>query len=207
MKQAAILLAVLAALALGGIAWSTRGGEAAGAYPAPGLSAPADARAVSANGYKVVPQLLAEVYAAFGQTEEAAIYDGLAGVAAGPALEALYLERVGAMAEAGLEPDQEIHELELISLSSRAAEGAVTIDARWRVLGTVGHAEHLHVRGNAYSARLRLEPAAEAWRLTGFTLLDVDRSEAGTTTARVEGPWTGAESPGAEPGQPAVAGN
>ena len=93
--------------------------------------------------------MLSVVYRAFGETEEARIYDALAEVAAGGALEQLYLERLGAMADGGLEPDQTIHEMELLGLSARSADNVVTIDAKWRVLGTVGHAEHMHVRGNA----------------------------------------------------------
>jgi hypothetical protein len=88
--------------------------------------------------------------------------------------------------------------MELIALSSRPGRDAVEMAARWRVLGTVGHAEHLHVRGNAYAADLTLEPVDGAWRLTGFALTDVDRTGAGTLTDRVEGPWTGGAQTGAE---------
>ena len=183
------IAALAAAIVAGGLAWAlTRPGEPS-AYAAPGLDQPVAARELSANGFLVVPSLLEQVYLAFGETGEEAIYDGLAAVASGAALEALYLERIGAMAEAGLEPDQTIHEMELLGLSSRPEGGRVAMEARWRVLGTVGHAEHLHVRGNAYSADLLLEPVDGAWRLTGFALRDVDRTEAGTTTARVDGPW------------------
>lgn len=141
------------------------------------------------EGYRVAPALLSEVYKAFGETEEALIYDGLAKVAAGPALEQLYLERLGAMAGGGLEPDQTIHEMELLGLSARSQDDVVTIDAKWRVLGTVGHAEHMHVRGNAYSAALTLEPVEGAWRLTGFLLKDVDRTDAGGLQPKTENPF------------------
>jgi hypothetical protein len=175
-----------------------RDGGAGAAHAAPGLDAPVTAAEVSADGFRVVPEVLRVVYEAFGETGEAEIYDRLAEVAAADALEALYLERIGAMAEDGLEPDQQIHEMELIALSSRPGRDAVEMAARWRVLGTVGHAEHLHVRGNAYAADLTLEPVDGAWRLTGFALTDVDRTGAGTLTDRVEGPWTGGAQTGAE---------
>lgn len=55
------------------------------------------------------------------------------------------------------------------------------------MLGTVGYSEHLHVRGNAYSAELTIEPVDGAWRITAFELTDVDRTDAGTTVA-AEGP-------------------
>jgi hypothetical protein len=160
------------------------------AFPAPGLDREVTARDASAESFLIVPVMLARIYDAFGATEEAAIYDTLAEVAAADALEALYLERVGAMAQAGLEPDQDIHEMELLDLRSNPSGGTVQVSAKWRVLGTVGHAEHLHVRGNAYAADLVLSPVDDAWRLTGFTLTDVDRTEAGTMQPKVEGPWT-----------------
>ncbi|MGR3468932.1 MAG: hypothetical protein ACU0CI_13750 [Shimia sp.] len=182
-------------------------------FPAPGLAEPVDAATLSAQGFLVIPAVLTQIYDAFGATEEDAIYDGLAQVAAGDALEALYLERIGAMAAAGLEPDQEIHEMELLGLSAETTGRSVDVAARWRVLGTVGHAEHLHVRGNAYAATLTLEPVADAWRLTAFDLTDVDRTDAGTTQLRTdvaapesepaEVPWIGG-APGAAP-EPAPA--
>jgi len=144
---------------------------------------------VGGDGYRITPALLSEVYKAFGETEEALIYDGLARVAAGPALEQLYLERLGAMAGGGLEPDQTIHEMELLGLSARSQDDVVSIDAKWRVLGTVGHAEHMHVRGNAYSAALTLEPVEGVWRLTGFRLKDVDRTDAGGLQPKTENPF------------------
>jgi len=171
---------------------------AATTHAAPGLETPATAAEVSAEGFRVVPEVLRVVYEAFGETGEAEVYDRLAEVAAEDALEALYLERIGALAEDGLEPDQQIHEMELIALSSRPGRDAVEMAARWRVLGTVGHAEHLHVRGNAYAADLTLEPVEGAWRLTGFALTDVDRTGAGTLTERVDGPWTRGEQTEAE---------
>ncbi|MEL7465052.1 MAG: hypothetical protein AAFN79_13345 [Pseudomonadota bacterium] len=140
------------------------------------------------DGFKVAPAMLAVVYRAFGETEEAKIYDTLAEVSAGSALEQLYLERLGAMAGGGLEPDQTIHEMELLNLSARANGDAVAMDAKWRVLGTVGHAEHMHVRGNAYSANLTIEPVEGAWRMTGFELRDVDRADAGGLQPREDNP-------------------
>ena len=126
--------------------------------------------------FRVGPALLSAVYNAFGEKEEAKIYDGLAEVATGTALEQLYLERVGSMAGDGLEPDQTLHGMEFLDLDVQAEGKAITLDAKWRVLGTVGHAEHMHVRGNVYSAALVLEPVEGAWKLTKFDLKDVDRT-------------------------------
>jgi len=132
--------------------------------------------------YRLAPALLMVVYDAFGRSNEEEIYDTLAGVAGLDALEQLYLERVGAMAGGGLEEaDQTIHEIKLLTSSVSSGNGALVIDASWQVIGTVGHAEHLHVRGNTYSADLTISPVDDAWKITDFELLDVDRDTAGET--------------------------
>jgi hypothetical protein len=131
----------------------------------------------------VAPEMLLAVYDAFEETGEEAIYDRLATVAAGDALEALYLERVGAMVGGGLEGteavDQEIHKMQMLRIDSDRDGQSFSWDARWRVVGTVGHDAHMHVRGNIYSAVLSVAPVDGAWRITEFELNDVDRSEAG----------------------------
>ena len=55
-------------------------------------------------------------------------------------------------------------------------------DIRWAVLGQIGHAEHTHMRGNAYGAELTIAPADGVWRLTDFQLTEVDHTGAGTFT-------------------------
>ncbi|MEO0496066.1 MAG: hypothetical protein AAF141_01675 [Pseudomonadota bacterium] len=132
--------------------------------------------------YRLAPALLLEVYDAFGKTEEAEIYDTLATVTHGNALEYLYLERVGAMAGDGLdEADQTLHEIKLLSSSAQSDGEKLSIDASWQVIGTVGHAEHIHVRGNTYSADLSVAPIDGAWRITDFELMEVNRDDAGQT--------------------------
>lgn len=137
---------------------------------------------------ELTPALLLVVYDAFGQTQEDAIYDTLAEVTHGDALEYLYLERVGAMAGGGLdEADQTIHEINLLDSQVARDEATLTIDATWQVIGTVGHAEHLHVRGNTYKANLSISPVEGAWRITDFDLRDVNRDAAGETYLAPEG--------------------
>lgn len=180
---ASVLLTV--ALAGGAGFWFLRA-PASPALPAPGLATPVDADGLRGEGYSVTVAVLGTIYEAFAQTDEAAIYDGLARVAAGDALEALYLERAGALATGGL-PDQVVHELSLTDGTWRMTEGEMAADIRWAVLGQVGHSEHTHMRGNAYGAELTIAPADGAWRLTGFRLTDVDRTGAGTFTTLAGG--------------------
>ena len=150
-------------------------------FTAPGLD-PMTIEEALTDFWRLTPALLLVVYDAFGQTEEDAIYDTLAGVTHGEALEYLYLERVGAMAGGGLEEaDQTIHEIKILNTQVERDGAELAIDASWQVIGTVGHAEHLHVRGNTYSADLLVSPVEGAWRIIDFTLLDVNRDAAGET--------------------------
>ncbi|MEM8643652.1 MAG: hypothetical protein AAGF09_02025 [Pseudomonadota bacterium] len=150
-------------------------------FAAPGLD-PMTISEAQNDFWRLTPALLLVVYEAFGATEEAVIYDTLAGVTHGGALEYLYLERVGAMAGGGLEEaDQTIHEIKLLNTQVTRESAALSIDASWQVIGTVGHAEHLHVRGNTYSADLTVAPVEGAWKITDFELLEVNRDAAGET--------------------------
>ncbi|MEJ6398095.1 hypothetical protein [Yoonia sp. 208BN28-4] len=162
--------------------WPTRDSVSETAeFTAPGLE-PMTIEAARAEFWRLTPALLLVVYDAFGETEEDAIYDTLSSVTHGDALEYLYLERVGAMAGGGLEEaDQTIHEIKLLDTQVGRDGANLAIDASWQVIGTVGHAEHLHVRGNTYSAELAVSPVDGAWRITDFDLLEVNRDTAGET--------------------------
>lgn len=184
----ALAVGALALALAAGLALYPYGERSGGAYAAPGVAGavPLPAEGVVREAHLVVPAVLGGVYDAFALDGEEAIYDRLATVASGDALEALYLERAGALATGGL-PDQEVHELQLRRWNGVPDGDRATIEATWYVLGQVGHAEHTHLRGNAYSATLTLEPVDEAWRLTGFDLTDVDRTDAGTLTTLPDG--------------------
>ena len=188
---------------------SIRAGRSGGSYVAPGVSGAAlPAEGVVREAHVVVPAVLTGVYDAFALEGEGAIYDRLATVASGEALESLYLERAGALASGGL-PDQMVHELRLRRWNGVPDGERATIEATWHVLGEVGHAEHTHMRGNAYSALLTMEPVGEAWRLTGFELTDVDRTDAGTLTTVPDGAETATQGIGTgieAPVGPATAG-
>ena len=72
------------------------------AFTAPGLE-PLTIGEAQTEFWRLTPALLLVVYEAFGETQEDAIYDTLASVTHGDALEYLYLERVGAMKGGGLD--------------------------------------------------------------------------------------------------------
>jgi hypothetical protein len=56
------------------------------------------------------------------------------------------------------------------------------------VLGVVGHSEHMHMRGNAYAADLVMTSDAGIWKITDFTLTDVDRTDAGMLERNADAP-------------------
>ncbi len=132
------------------------------------------------RAFDLVKASLEGVYTAFERTEEGAIYDALAMVSKGEALEQLYLQRRAALMERGLDKvGQQVHELELVAVTARREGEALRADARWRVVGIIGHQAHRHVRGNAYAAELLLDRGPEGWRIAGFDLREIDRTEAG----------------------------
>lgn len=126
-----------------------------------------------------LPTFLETIYKAFDEEGEAAVYDRIAEAAADQALEELYLETVASSDRGGLEVSQSIHDIEVVSLAAQVNGQTVLVRAEWRVLGTVGHAEHMHMRGNGYIADLVLAPRKDGWRITEFHLVDVDRSDVG----------------------------
>lgn len=79
------------------------------------------------------------------------------------------------------EVDQTIHEIKLLHTQVAREDSSLVIDASWQVIGTVGHAKHLHVRGNTFNADLTISPMEGAWRIIDFELFDVNRETAGET--------------------------
>ncbi len=195
-----ILIAVAGVLAAGLVALVHLGAIGdrqtalrAGAFTAPGLD-PLTVEDAQEEFWRLTPALLLLVYDAFGKTGEGEIYDTLASVTHGDALEYLYLERVGTMAGGGLEEaDQTIHEIKLLTTHVGREDETLKIDATWQVIGTVGHAEHLHVRGNTYSADLLVAPVEGAWKITDFTLREVNRDAAGETFLAPDAPGAQSE--------------
>lgn len=124
----------------------------------------------------VVARVLEQVYSAFAEVEEEAIYDGLATVTHGELLTDLYLQRRQAqLYEGGGAGD--ILSIELFELSAEERGAGYIADAGWRVVGRVGHEGHVHERMNLYDARLQISPIEGQWRLIAFELGDVVREE------------------------------
>ncbi|MGF1446013.1 MAG: hypothetical protein ACFBRM_07385 [Pikeienuella sp.] len=120
--------------------------------------------------------VLTQIYSAFGEREEGAIYDALAGVAAGEVLEDLYLQKRAALLDdATGATGQRLHGLEILDVTAEETGSGFVLTARWQAIGAVEHGDHTHIRGNIYGGRLQVEPLSGRWRLTGFALIDVAR--------------------------------
>lgn len=153
-------------------------GASSAAFSVPGLP---DMTVQAAHGafHRLTPALLLEVHGALGQD---AIREALAAVSDANALNTLDEARSGPLASGGLEdPGHILHEINLISSTVQRDGPALAIAAAWQVVGTVERTEHMHVRGNTYSADLTVAPVDGAWKITEFALTDVNSDAAGET--------------------------
>ena len=178
-----LLLAALAVL-IGVVIWTVKPWERSGGAIRPDTGAVAEALPPE-DIERVLGVLLLRVYAAFGQLEEGAIYDGLATAVASDLLTDLYLQRRAVQARGPENPEDPeagtavITDLRLDDweLLERRPDG-YSLSAPWTVVGIVGHSDHQHERINTYAARLTLGPAEGQWRLIGFDLDQVQRQQA-----------------------------
>lgn len=134
--------------------------------------------------HKLTPSLLLVVYQAFEETQEDARFDALARVSHGEARDYFYRQGVEEMKGGGLvNAARSLHEIELLSTKVRRKDNSLVLDAAWQVIGNVEQSEHVHVRGNTYSADLTISPVEGAWRITEFELRGVNSDTAGETFA------------------------
>lgn len=141
---------------------------------------PATPTAAATQSEALLGTALDQIYRAFGETGEAAIYDALAQVAAGSALETLYLQRRDALVNAAFDGGaQRVDHVDVLAADATVEGERVAVDGRWRVIGAVGHDDHQHVRGAAYTARIAFERLPEGWRMVDFALRDIDREAVG----------------------------
>ena len=129
----------------------------------------------------LVRGLLEEVYLAFAKEDEGEIYDALAVVAEGDVLADLYLQKRAALVgeeTGGARSELRAIELEKASAGRLPDAAGYRVHSVWRVVGSVGHWGHLHDRVNRYEADLAIAPVDGSWKIAGFDLLDVERTDA-----------------------------
>lgn len=135
----------------------------------------------------LVRAMLEQIYRAFEEDEEFAVYDALAVVGGPDVISDLYLQQRAALVARNTQgATQELHALELESLDIATEENGFVFDVRWRVLGVIAHVTHSHMRGNAYSATLWTSRSDAGWRLDRFELRRIDRSGAGEIVENAE---------------------
>ena len=125
----------------------------------------------------LVGDLLHNVYRSFDYRGEEAVYDVLAQSVSGDLLADVYLEtRKGLelVNQGGAKVKvKNIEVLETRLLSSE--DGALKIEARWNVSGSVGHWGHIHQRTNAYHANVTIQDIDGTWKLNGLEILQEER--------------------------------
>jgi hypothetical protein len=126
---------------------------------------------------QLVGDLLHNVYRAFDYRGEDAVYDVLAHSVAGDLLADVYLETRQGLELANQGGAQvKVKDIEMLSTELTGDDGnAIGVEARWNVMGSVGHWGHLHQRTNGYHALLRVSDVDGAWKLTGLEILTEER--------------------------------
>jgi hypothetical protein len=126
---------------------------------------------------QLVGGLLHNVYRAFDYRGEETVYDVLAQSVTGDLLTDVYLETRQGLVLANQGGAQvKVKDIEM--LESRVLESAAdqfTVEARWKVFGSVGHWGHVHQRTNAYHANISVANVDGAWKLTALNILEEER--------------------------------
>jgi hypothetical protein len=176
-------------LAVGVLLWLARSGRA-GVRPLPvavlvasvvlGAGCAYTWRSVQLDEERVqqlVGGLLHNVYRAFDFRGEDAVYDVLERSVAGDLLADVYLETRKGLELANQGGAQvKVKNIEMLSTELTGDDGnAIGVEARWNVMGSVGHWGHIHQRTNGYHAQLRVSEVDGAWKLTGLEILAEER--------------------------------
>lgn len=123
--------------------------------------------------------LLRNVYGAFDEREEGAVYDVLAESVSGDLLQEVYLE----MNQMLILRNQggarvKVKKVEVLEAEPYVVgEGGGVLGQRWRcrwnVSGSVGHWGHVHQRTGQYEAILGIEAVDGVWKLVGLKMVDL----------------------------------
>jgi hypothetical protein len=125
----------------------------------------------------LVGDLLHNVYRSFDYRGEEAVYDVLARSVTGDLLADVYLET-----RKGLELANQggakvkVKDIEMLETALNGTDDdTLSIEARWKVSGSVGHWGHVHQRSNAYHANIQIEVIEDTWKLSGLEILQEER--------------------------------
>ena len=157
--------------------WPLAGAGLAAATAWPGV--PARPPLAPEAAREVFLALHANLYSAFEDTREEAIYEGLARAARGDLREELFEHVRGTLTmveEGGARAEVEaLRHGRVELLSSDGAPASFEVEASWEVDGAVHHFGHFHRRTTAYTARYRIEEGPEGWRMVEHRPVDQRR--------------------------------
>lgn len=133
---------------------------------------------------RILTPLLRNVYRAFDQQQESAIYDVLERSIEGDLLQKIYLQTVNALTLDALDATRaRVTDLDVRvdAVHMLPRRRGFVADVQWTALGTVGHWGHQHQRVNRYTAKVTVEAvsarggesgASAEWKLVA---LDVEQ--------------------------------
>lgn len=121
------------------------------------------------------------IYRAFDQEDESAVYDTLARSVTDDLLERTYLavhESLALQEEgAAMCRVQSVSYLESrADVPADAGAQRYRVESRWRVQGTVDHWGHRHERTNVYHALFTIRAIDHAWKIAAIDVLDQQRT-------------------------------
>jgi len=137
---------------------------------------------------KILTSLIRNIYRAFDQRSESAVYDVLARSIQGDLLQKVYLQTANSLSLDSQESTRvRVTELQVDvdGVKQIPGKGGFVADVVWNALGTVGHWGHQHNRVNRYTAKITVKPdrpsiadklsQAGSWKIMGLEILDEKR--------------------------------
>lgn len=147
--------------------------DVSAAFPTGAAPTTVEARAITGA-------LLDNVYRAFNERDEDAVYDRLALSLGDETREAAYLQSRRALAferVGGARTHVDAVELTDLEDVKPTGDGGFEATARWTVAGSVTHFGHRHLRQNAYRAHLQVVPRDGAWQLVALAIDELERTQ------------------------------
>ncbi|WP_430817048.1 hypothetical protein [Carboxylicivirga sp. RSCT41] len=148
------------------------------ARPALGISFISHGKPSMEKGKLLLDDLLTNVYRAFDQKLEDAVYDRLALSVTDEQLAEIYLQNRESMAlenRGGARATVDEVTISEVYAISQLKAGTYQADTEWTVRGSVNHFGHTHYRQNRYRALVTLIIEKDIWKIGNVEILDARR--------------------------------
>ena len=132
-----------------------------------------------AEASAIVDSLLHNLYHAFDRREEGLVYDQLEQSLSGDLLQDVYLQtrrRIRLEDQGGAQIKIDHVEILGNEIDESDSDG-FSCECEWNASGTVGHWGHLHRRLLGYTARFRVQPVEDVWKITSMQVIDETQPE------------------------------